>query len=514
MLYVVTETPTGVGGPASPLVTSAAGSRASTSVATNLTGAGLGEAQVNLSMLGTVALSNGSAVPNYQTSFISDLNWKHSTTLQNGLSSTGLPSLVTNTSTGNFGLVRGFSSGATVNLSFNNLHQNLNSLRTSYSPYSSSTLGLTFTQPLMRGYGRKVNERFLRIARNEQRIGDLLFQQQLTATVTGVVRLYTDLVSLYEDEKVKQQALTAARKLESDTKAQVEEGTLAPIELTRAAAQVAASRHDLANAQGLLEEQEAILKNVLSRGDPGAALRVARIIPLDRLEIPERDPVRPLPDLMADAGSRRPDLAQAELQIANSEITLEGARNAVRPQVDLVAVAQNGAMAGTVNPFNGAADSTYIGGFGTVLEQLAARKYPSYGAGIQVTLPFRNRVAEADLARDELQVRQTRIRTGQLRNQARLEVEDALIAMRRARVSWEAAKEARRLQEESLAAEQVKFEAGASTSFFVIQYQTQLSQAQSTEIAARGSYFKARAALGRATGSILTDYGVVARATP
>ena len=100
------------------------------------------------------------------------------------------------------------------------------------------------------------------------------------------------------------------------------------------------------------------------------------------------------------------------------------------------------------------------------------------------------------------------IRERQLRNQAQLEVEDAVIGMRRARASYQAAVQTTKLQEESLQAEQIKFMEGASTSFFVIQYQSYLAQARSTELAAKGAYLKARAALQRAVGSILDDNGV------
>ena len=210
-------------------------------------------------------------------------------------------------------------------------------------------------------------------------------------------------------------------------------------------------------------------------------------------------------DLVADALANRPDVDQARLQIANSQIGLQGARSLTRPQLDLVGVMQNNGLAGQANPFVGQSDPGFIGGYGSVLGQIFARNYPTYGVGVQMTLPIHNRIAEADLARDELQVKQSEIRLRQLQNQARLEVEDALIAMRRARASYEAAAEARRLQQESLAAEQAKFEVGASTSFFVIQYESLLAQAQSTEVAAQSSYVKAKAALQRATGTILDE---------
>ena len=143
-----------------------------------------------------------------------------------------------------------------------------------------------------------------------------------------------------------------------------------------------------------------------------------------------------------------------------------------------------------------------------MLTQIFSRNYPTYGIGLQLNLPLRNRIAEADLVRDELQVKQSEIRLRQLQNQARLEVEDALIAMRRARASYDAAVQARALQQESLAAEQAKFEVGASTSFFVIQYESLLAQARSTEVAAQSSYVKARAALQRAMGTILDENNI------
>src|SRR5664280_2257682 len=147
-----------------------------------------------------------------------------------------------------------------------------------------------------------LNRRFIRIAGNERRITGLLFQQQLVASVYGVVRLYTDFVALYEDEKVKQDSLTLAEKLLADTQAQVDIGTLARVELSRANDQVATARLDVINARGLREEQEAVLKNVLTRrGNDDAEVRTAHILPTDTLSIPEQEDVRPIQDLVADA---------------------------------------------------------------------------------------------------------------------------------------------------------------------------------------------------------------------
>jgi outer membrane protein len=330
--------------------------------------------------------------------------------------------------------------------------------------------------------------------------------------VYGVVRLYTDLVSLAEDVKVKQDTYQFAQTLLQNTQESVDQGTQAPIELTRARAQVSATLQDLINSQGLLDEQAAILKNVITRvGSEDPDVRRARIIPTDTLDIPgaEADEARPVEDLLAEAYRQRPDLAQAGLQTENVRISLEGSRNALRPELDLVGTAQSNALAGAANGLNaGIPAGAFIGGYGTALDQIFTAKNPTVAVGLQLTLPLRNRVAQADAVRDELQLRQTQIRERQLRNQAQLEVEDALIGMRRARASYQAAVQTRQLQEESLQAEQIKFMEGASTSFFVIQYQSYVAQARSTELAAKGAYLKSRAAMQRALGSILDDNGI------
>ena len=508
--YTLAEVPVGVGGPLSPVVTNPATSgraTAGTSVATNALELGvLGEPQTNLSIQGSVPQSTGTAVPIFDPALVGQLNWTHQTAPQVNFGSYDTAALVTNTTTANAGIQQGFFTGAQASVNFNNNHQSLNALNSGFDPYTGSSLGLTVTQPLLRGFGGSLNRRFIRIAGDEQKITSLLFRQQLIATVYGVIRLYTDFVALYEDEKVKLETLRLAQKLLDDTKAQVEEGTLAQVEMTRANAQVFSTQQDLINARGLREEQEAILKNVLTRrGNEDPEVQGARVIPTDQLTLPEKDEIRPMQDLIADALANRPDLDQARLQIDISHISLAGARSLTQPEVDLVGVMQNNGLAGPASPFVANPYPGFIGGYGSTLDQVFTRKYPTYGIGVQVTLPIHNRVAEADLARDEIQVKQSEIRLRQLQNQARLEVEDALIAMRRARSSYEAAEQARKLQQESLEAEQAKFDVGASTAFFVIQYESLLAQARSTEVAAKSSYVKARAALQRATGSILDE---------
>lgn len=523
----VTETPPGVGGPGAPLVTAAAtGTIGGTTILTNVQDVQqFVGAQTSLSITGTMPLSTGPAIPLFDPALVGQLNWQHAETPQTNLILTGSGVLITRNTLGSLGFQQGFSPGTQISASFNAAGQTTNSLRSVYSPYSTSSFGLNVVQPLLRGFGPGVNRRFIRSANNDRAITDLVFRQQVIATVSGVIRLYYDLVSLNEDLKVRRQTLALAERLYEDNKAQVELGTLAPIELVRAQAQVAAARQDLANSEGYVFEQELILKNVLTRtGTADPMIRQVRIVPTSPIEIPATDNIQPEQDLVAEALRNRPEVAAARLQVQNSMISLEGSRNELLPELDLVGTVQGSGLAGQLNPAaqqtttgvvpNPAPvsptgpDLSTIGGLGSALSQVFGARYSTYAVGLQLTLPIRNRIARADIARDELQVHQTEIRQRQLDNQIRVEVEGAIIALRRSRSAYDAAVQTRMLQEQSLTIEQEKYAVGLSTNFLVIQYQSYLAQARSTEVAARSAYVKARAALERATGRTLEDNGV------
>jgi outer membrane protein TolC len=505
----LSEAPSGVAGISSQLLTSATRGLPGSSISTNPFEAGaLGVVQTNLSITGAIAPSAGTAVPNYEPYVSGRFGYSHQSTLQTSSSSYGVTNLITGTTQGTAGYRQSYGSGAQFAATFDNQRINTNTLRNSYTPYTMSNLGVSITQPLMRGFGFAVNRRYQSIAANQLKMADLIFRQQLINTVYGITRLYYDFVALSEDVKVKEEALRLAEKLFADTKSQVDEGTLASVELARVNAQVSSSRLDLERARGAMEEQEAILKTVLTRrGGEDADVRRARLIAVQNSAVPADVPPGE-DELMEVALRNRPDQALAGLQISNSELSLKGALNALKPQVDLTAFAQNNGLAGDKNALSTVQDLAFIGGYGSALGQILKRNYPAYGASLQIDLPLHNRVAEADAARDQIQLRQARIRQQQLRNQARLEVEDALIAFRRAQSAYQAAVEARTYQEKSLEAEQAKFDVGASTGFLIIQFQSLLSQSKSSELSARSACLKAQAALRRATGTILDTYGI------
>jgi outer membrane protein len=505
----VNEPPPGIGGPNGPLLTNlTASSTPAPLVNTNLTDLALITEQENdLSAVGTIPMSNGPAIPQYDPALSALLNWTHQSTAEtNPLITGGSNWLLSNTTTGNVGFTQGFSPGTQLSAYFDNSRLTTNSNRYTYNPNIAADLGFTVTQPLLRGFGRSLNRRYIRIAKNSEKIADLVFRQQVIDTVAGVARLYTDLVSLNENVKVKQETLKLAERLYTDNKNKVDEGTMAPIEVTRAQAQVAISRQDLISAEGLVRQQELIVKTVLTRGGlANGDIREARIIPTDSVTVPQQEVDGPIQDLIVKALQNRPDLDQAGIQVQNSQISLNGSHNALRPELDLVGTAQNSGFTGSINPLAvpAAGPLPEAGGYGTALAQIARRNYPTYAIGVQLTLPLRNRVAQADAVRDELQLRQAEVRRKQLEDQVRLEVVDAQVAMEQARAAYDAAVQTRILQEQSVNVEQQKFDVGLSTNYLVIQYESYLAQARSTEVAAKGEYAKAKIALERATGETL-----------
>lgn len=509
---LVNEPAPGIGGPNGPLLTNlTSGSTPSPLVNTNFSDIALiSEQQNDLSVTGVIPLSNGPAIPQYDPILSAQVNAQHLTTPETSTVGTGSNWLAQNTVNAGAGVNVGFSPGTQLNVNFDNSRFSTDAARYTYNPFVTSSLGFTITQPLLQGFGISLNKRFIRIARNSQKVADLVFRQQVMDTVAGVARLYTDLVSLNEDVKVKEQSLRLAERLYEDNRNQVDQGTQAPIEVTRANAAVAASKQALITAEGLVRQQELIIKTAMTRrGLDDERVLAARIVPMDALGVPDQETSAALSALVAEALRNRPDLAGARLQVENSQISLKGSLNAIKPQLNLVGTVQNSGMAGDRNPLVGVISGNVTpGGYGTALGQIFRRDYPTYEIGLQLTLPVRNQVARADAVRDTLQVRQAQIRRQQLEDQVRLEVADAEESLREARAAYEAAVEARRLQEQSVNVEQQTFAVGLSTNLLVIQYEDYLAQARSTEVAAKGAYVKAKIALQRAAGTILDDNDV------
>jgi outer membrane protein TolC len=517
--FTVNEPPNGVGGPGSPLLAAETTNTNPTApTVTDLT-------SLNSTTQTTDSLSQLSAgfqygagpdIPIFDPQLIGDAGWLRRSDTVNLTSVTG-----TTTAGGgavgppldftalNVAYIEGFSTGAQITAIVNNDSEVLYGSVSKYDPFYTPSTSVTLTQPLLRGRGRNVSLRFLRIARTDQKISRLLFEQQVLDTIYGVSRLYFDLVSLGENVLVQQDSLRAATKLRQDDENQVQFGTLAPIELTRAQALESSSRFSLIQAQGLYKQEEIILKNQLLRtASPVFTAQFDEIVPTDRIIVPDHPEKIDVEDLVRQGLTQRPDLAQSKLQVETGKISADASRNATLPQLNLYG---NIEVRGTTEQPYETIGSTGTGQ-PTVPAELAAgglRTSTIYQAGVQLTLPLRNRVAESDAARDAVQVREVESRTEKLSQQIREEIETAVVALQTAQAAYVAATTSRQYQSQLLDAERDKLSVGQSTDLAVLQDEAYLAQAKSTEIAARSNWKKAEIELDHDLGDLLEKNHIV-----
>ena len=422
------------------------------------------------------------------------------------------------TNTWNFAYQQGFHWGSNLTVAFNNNRVSASPL----SPYQAlstqytSNFRATLTQPLLSGFGFLPNTRFIMIAKNNREISDVAFRLQVITTVNQIQNIYWDLVSAYENVKVQQDALAFAQRTLSDTKKQVEIGTLAPIEVVRAQSTEATNRQQLIVAQTTLQLQQLLMKNALSRTLVDPTLADAEVIPTDVMAMPQKEAIVPTEDLVAEALSHRAEIAESRIDLTNRGINSRSAKNALRPTLNLFAYYQGGGQAGTVNPGyicltagNCSGNALPPEGYGGGLGQLVDSTAPDKGVGLQMTIPIRNRTAQASQVRADLELRQAQTALQQQENRVRIEVRNAQFNVQQNRAAVEASEAAAELAKQSLDAEQKKYSLGASTSTLVLQYQAALTQAESNLVMAMSNYEKSRVELDRSVGATLTRLGIL-----
>ena len=480
------------------------------------TGSNGASAGVSSSTGGTVITQTGTAIPNLDPSLYFAGGFGHNSSPQSNTITTGLSSIAYDYRSWQGGIQQSFLTGSTVGLGYNQSRVATNNPLNDLNPNTSGAATLQFTQHILQGFGLAVNNRNIRVAKNNVKFTDLTFELQVTTTVAGVASLYWDLVSFVEDVNVKQRALTVARRFYEDNKKQVQIGTLAPIEVVRAEANVAQAEQDVTNSETVLQQQETIVKDALSRnGVASPSVATARVIPTDHLNVPEGEYTEKLEDLVQLALASRPDLAQAKINVTNAKIGLAGSRSALLPSLDVQGTLTNNALTGDVNAqaLNGtlvshSPDTYFLGGAGNLLNQIFRRNFPNYSVGFQLSMPIRNRSAQADYIRDSLTVRQTELGEQQAIKNVRVNVQNAWISVIQARARYRSVLKARVLQEQTLDAENKKYTLGASTAFLVVQTQRDLATARANEVSALSAYSRSLVNLDLQTSQVLPRYHV------
>jgi len=456
----------------------------------------------------------GSFVPQTDPVLSLSASMGHSTTPESNLIVDRTNSLVQGSRSFSVAYSRQFMTGAALSASFSTSRGISNSPSTLLNPANYGSLNMSVSQNLLQGFGTSVNTRYIRIARNNAKVTDLQLRSQVITTVSAVLNLYWDLVAFHEDVRLKRLALEAARKLYEDNRKTVEAGGAAAIEIVRAQAEIPAREQDVLIAETNVLQQEIVLKNALSRrGIEDPLLTDAPIVPLDAIEVPDTEELPPVGALLAQALVARPDLQQNRINWESQRLVLDADRSALKPSLQAFASFANHAQAGVPNPGNigneyGTPDPYFLGGTGTVLGQLFRRNFPDYAAGFSLTIPIRNRAAQADYAVDQLQARQQELQLEKSVAQVGVDVRNAVIGLRQAHVRYETARRTKQLAGETLAAERKKYEYGKSTNAMVIQAQRDVVAAESEEVQAMANYTHNRIAFEGALGSILERYHI------
>ena len=424
-------------------------------------------------------------------------------------------SLAQNTGTVNFSYQQAFQWGTNLTVGFNNTRATTNSFFSSLSPALNSGFKATLTQHLLQGFGFAPNTRFIRIAKNNRELSDVAFRLQVITTVNQIQTMYWDLVYAYENVRVQKESLAFANKTLSDTKKQVEIGSLAPIEVVRAQSTMSQDQQALTVALTNLELQQLLMKNALSRTLRDQTLAGAEVIPTSTMELPENEQVQPTQDLIADALRHRADLVEQRIQLNTTEISNKAVRNALLPTLDFFAYYGGAGVGGAQNPqelcsdpqnpqiFGCATTPTPSVGYGSTLNQLVNSTAPDKGVGLQLNVPIRNRAAQATQIRSELEFQQAQMRLQQIENQISIEVRNAQFGVEQNGASVASAKAAVDYAKQSLDAEQKKYQFGTSTTTLVLQNRSALATAESTLMSAMAAYEKSRVELDRAVGVTL-----------
>jgi outer membrane protein len=429
----------------------------------------------------------------------------------NGLCGTAT-STYTDTSTFNFSYTQGFMTGSQLTVGFDNSRTTTNNPFSSYSPDINTNFRAQFTQHLLQGFGPKINGRFILEAKNNRRITDSAFRQQVLYTVNQVENIYWGLVSAYEDEQAKERALGQSTQLTADNRKQLEIGTLAPLDVVNSDASVATDKQALIASQSNLEYQQLLMKQAIARNLNDPQLANAPVIPTDRVSLERlQEEDQPVESLVAEAYANNPQIEQAVLNMKNNQITIRGEKNGLLPTLDAYAFYGASAVAGAINPNENlvfGSPGAAPGSYGNAIGNLFNNTEPDKGIGMSLNIPLRNRVAQADQARSQMELRQSQMRLQQLYTQVRISVINEQYALTNDRAQVAAAQASRDYAAQSLDAEGKKYKLGASTTALVLQQGRNLAAAENTLISATAVYAKDRAALRQVLSTTLSDYGI------
>lgn len=427
--------------------------------------------------------------------------------------------------------------GSQVHLDFENSRLSTSNSFVTLNPYSTSRMVLGFTQPLLRDRVIDQYRAQIRISRKQAEISDVDFKLKVIDIITRVQQAYWDLVAIRQDALVKGDAVEWGREQVARNRRMIDSGTLAPVELSGAEAELQRRLDTYISAVGTVTEAENALKLLLAPGRDND-LWGDEIVPADEETLPPPE-IDDLKAAIAQAIQQRPELQSVALRQQVAGVQKDLAANQVKPQISLtaayVASGLGGAISTAANPFSSSFGSLYdrinslsaaaglppitsasfgelpgnlVGGYGTALSNIFNGNFPSVQAGITFDFNIRNRTAEAGLA--QAAIAEKRLKLEQLRQEQAVaaQVRNSLQALETAKQRIIAAEASARAAQEKLDSETRLFQTGESTNFLVLTRQNELSDSRTRVVVAHLDFNRAISRLEQATGRALEAHQI------
>ncbi len=474
------------------------------------TSGGAGGAGAGAGGLVQNTLGQGSQVSSFDPLVTATANLEHSSEPVYNLQQYGVPELKFNTWTVNGSYAQAFPTGTAAQFQWQNNRQTINSPYYALTPALNVFWQFTLTQQLLNGFGFGPNLRFLRIAKNDRKISDLAFKDQVVTTVTLIQEIYWDLVNAYQDEQVKVRSRDFAQKTLEDTRKQFDLQAVPAIDVMRAETEVANRDQELTVARTNLQLEQSLMKNAITKSLDDPVLEEMPVIPTDVAAVSGPQTFPAVEDLISEALKNSPTLSETAINLQNQVISRKALRNNLLPSLTAVGYYGGAGLAGQPNPNYSLGPNPVVvpNSFGGSLTNAYNNSSPTYYAGLNLAIPLRNRVARADQFRAELEFRQNELYAQQTKKQIRLNVRNAEYTVEQSVARVAAATKARDLAQKTFEIDTQEQQLGAGSIYQTLTAQRDLSISQSALVTAQTAYERAKVDLDRAVGVTLEHVGI------
>jgi outer membrane protein TolC len=396
--------------------------------------------------------------------------------------------------------------GGTFSVNLNGSRTDTNRRAQTINPSYSANLGFSYSQPILRGFGTKMTNRNITIARNNLETSEISLYQTVQNTVYSVIQAYWSLFYSIESLKVQQLGLELSKDLLEKNKLSVEVGTMAPMDVLTAEADVASREAGILAAQASVKNNEDNLKvliNLSAEEEKG----LEAIVPVDQPRFEEQQ--ISLDQALTIAMTSRPDLKISKIGLETQNINFSYAKNQLLPDLSVSASISSPGISGTQLIYD-SAGALYGNVIGTVpgypsqaWKDAFNFKYQNWSVGVTLRINLSDYLTRAAYAQAKLSMDQALVSLKQEEQSVVLEIRNAVRTLETSYLQVQAFKKARELAEQKYQNEQEKLRVGQSTDYFVLQYLRDMQTARVSELNSIISYNVAIAGLDRSMGTLL-----------